>query len=79
MSERAVNIRKIYVDYQKGESKTCLIHGPGHSSDELKVLGEFSSNYVKTRPTKYRRNNPVLRNRFNRQQENNSIVNSAVD
>ena len=29
-SESADNCRKIYVDHPKGESKTCLIHGPEH-------------------------------------------------
>ena len=30
MSERYGNPRKINVDHPKGDSKTCLIHGPGH-------------------------------------------------
>ena len=32
-----------------------------------------------SRPTKYRGHNPANRNKFNRQQEKNDIVNSAVD
>ena len=30
MSESTGKRRKIYVDHPKGESKTCLIHGPGY-------------------------------------------------
>ena len=35
--------------------------------------------YAKSRPTKDHGNDPVNRKKFNRQQENNSIVNSSVD
>ena len=42
-----------------------------------KVLGDFGSKYIKIRPTKDRRNDPVPRNKFNRKQENNAIVNST--
>ena len=42
-------------------------------------MGDFVSRYVKNRPTKYRGHNPVPRNLFNRQKENDSIVNSEVD
>ena len=79
MSETSSKRRKRYVEYPKGESKTCLIHGPGHSSDEFKFLVDFVSKYVKIRPTKYRVHNTVTRNKFNRQKDNNYIVNSAVD
>ena len=70
---------KIYVDYPKGESKTCLIHGPRNSSDECKVLGDFGSKYVKSRPTKDHGNDPLPGNKFNRQQDNNDIVHNSVD
>ena len=54
MSERSDKFRKRYVDHPKDISKlTCLIHGPGHSSYECKVLGNFGSKYSKRRPTKY--------------------------
>ena len=80
MSERAGKDRKIYVDYSKGKSKTiCLIYGPGNSSDECKVLGDFSSKYAKIGTTKDRRHDTVKRNKFNRQQQNNDIINCAVD
>ena len=42
-------------------------------------MGDFGSKYVKSRPTKYHGKYPVPRNKINRQQENNYIVNSAVD
>ena len=38
MSESAVKLRKIDVDYPKDNSKTFLIHIYRHSSDEYKVL-----------------------------------------
>ena len=38
--------RKWYVDLPKTESKTFMIHGAGHSSDECKVLGEFVTKYA---------------------------------
>ena len=59
--------------------KNCLIHGPGNLSDEYKVLGDFGSKYYKISPTKYRGNVPATITQFNRQQENNLIVNHAVD
>ena len=80
MSESADKGRKVCVDHLKDISTpTCLIHGPGHSSDQCKVLGDFGSKYAKSRPTKDRRKNPANRNIFNRQQENNAIFNHAVD
>ena len=55
-SESASKHRKIYVDYPKGKFKpTCLINGPGNSSDECKVLGYYGSKYVKSRANKDRR------------------------
>ena len=55
------------------------MHGPGHSSVECKVLGDFGSKYVKIRPTKDRGHDPIPKNEFNRQQDNTDIFNSAVD
>ena len=78
-SESAGRRRKQYVDSPSGKSKTCLIHGPGYSSYECKDLGDFCARYAKGKPTKKRGNHPVPRNKFNRQKNNNSIVNSAVD
>ena len=44
MSESVVKRRKRYADQPKDISKlTCLIHGPGHSSDKLKVLDDFGT------------------------------------
>ena len=79
MSERAGNYRKGYVYHPKDRLKlTCLIHGPGHLSDECKVLGDFGCKYSKSRPTKYRGHNIATRNKFNRHQDSNDIVNHAV-
>ena len=52
---------------------------PHISSDEFKVLGDFVSNYSKSRPTKYRSNHTTNRYKINRKQDNNAIVNSEVD
>ena len=79
MSESAGKCREIYLDHPKDKSKTCLIHGLVNSFDECKVLGYFISKYIKIRPTKDCRQDPVSRNKFNMQQENNDIVNSSVD
>ena len=51
------------------ESKTCLIHGPGNSSDECKVLGEFGDKYAKGKPKKDYGNRPIPRKKINRQQK----------
>ena len=79
MGEIAGKRRKRYVDRPSGESITCLIHGPKHSSGEFKVLGDFGANYVKGNPNKYHIDNPIQRNKFNRQQDNNDIVHNSVD
>ena len=79
MSESSGKRRKRYVDHLKSDSQTCLIHGPGNLSDGCKVLGDFCFKYAKIRSTEYRVQDPVLRNNFKRQKENNDIVNSAVD
>ena len=77
--ESAGKCRKRHVDSPTGKSKSCIIHGPGHSSDVCKVLGDFGTKYANIRPTKDRRSNPVPRICFNRQQENNAIVNNTWD
>ena len=80
MSESSDKRRKIYVDYPEGKSKpTCIIHGSRHSSDKYNVLGYFGSKYAKIRHTNNRGNNPSNRNKYTRQQYNNTIVNSSVD
>ena len=43
--ESADKRQKRYVDRSKSESKTCLIHGSGHSYNEYKVLGDFGDKY----------------------------------
>ena len=79
MSERSGKRRKIYVDHPKGGSKTCHIYGPGHSSYECKVLGDFGYNYIRIITSKDRGHNPVPKNKLNMHQEDNYIVNSAMD
>ena len=79
IDESAGKRRKQYVDRPSGESKICLIHGPGNSSDEWKVLGDIGANKPKGETTKYRGNHTIIRKMFNSQQENNSIVNNVVD
>ena len=80
MSESADKRRKRYVDNQKGKYKTtCLIQGPGHSSDKYKVLGDFGYKYAKISHYKNRGHKPANKNKYTRQQYNNAIVNSAVD
>ena len=48
--ESASKRRKRHVYSPTGKSKTCLIHGPGHSSEECEVLGDrfliFLSGYL---------------------------------
>ena len=53
--------RKRYIDNSKRESKTCLVHGPVHSSGECKVLGYFGSKYMNGKPTKGYDNHPKPR------------------
>ena len=79
-SESAGKSRKKYIDNTKDIYKpTCVIHSPRNSSYECKVLGYFGSKYSKSRPAKDRGHNTATRKKFNWQQENNAIVNHAVD
>ena len=50
-SESAGRHRKQYVDRSMKELKTCFVHGPGHSPDGCKVLGDFGAKYAKGKPT----------------------------
>ena len=53
INRSAVKSKQRCVDNQRDGSKlTCLIHGPGHSPDECKVLNDFGSKYTKIIPTK---------------------------
>ena len=74
MGESTGRSIKRYVDRPSGESKTCLIHGLDNSSDECKVLGYFGAKYTVGKPTEDHINNPVPGKKFNRHQENNSIM-----
>ena len=61
MSDSAGKCRKSYVDHPKDRSKlNFLIHGPGHTSDECYVLGDFGNKYAKCMPTKYRSQEPAI-------------------
>ena len=53
--------QKQYVDISKSESKTCLIHGPGHSSNKCKILGDSGTNYSNSKHTNNQVNNPTPR------------------
>ena len=79
MGERDDNNIKWYLDHPSGESKICLIYGPGNSSNEWKIFGDFGANYAKENPTKDHENYPIPRDKFNRQKENNVIVNNTMD
>ena len=53
MGMRASKGKQIYIDHPRYRSKlTCLIHGPGHSSDECRVINYFDTKYEKCRPFK---------------------------
>ena len=56
--------RKQYVYRLKVESKTCLIHGPVHSSGECKVLIYFGTKYAKVKSTNDHGNHPVARKKL---------------
>ena len=80
MSEISGKRRKRYVDNLKDRSKlTCLVHGPGNSSDGCKVLGDFGYKYSERIPTKYHGHEPTTNKQFDINQENNHIVWHTVD
>ena len=71
--------RKRYIDHLKDILRlTCIIHGPGNSSDECKVLVDFGTMYDKGSPTKDCRQEPASKKYFGRRQENNTILQHAV-
>ena len=41
-------------------------------------MGDFGSKYDRSRPNKYRGHNTAIRNKFNRQEDNNAIVKHTV-
>ena len=61
-----------------GKSKTCIIHGPGHSSYECKVLRDLGLSILKVDLLKTVGTIPYQK-QINRHQDNNAIVISAVD
>ena len=69
-----------YLDHTKDRSKPIrIIHGPSHSSDECKVLGDLGSNYAKSSPTEDCGHDFANKKKLNRQQDNNAIVNHKLD
>ena len=80
MGKHAGRCKKRYVDCPIEISQlTCLIHGPGHSSDECKVLDNFGTKYAKCRPFKESRVNPTTKKKYKKKQQVNSIVQQLVD
>ena len=79
MGERTGKRRKQYVDRSKRKLKTYSIHGPGHSSDECKVLGDFGAMYANSKPTKDCGNHPIPREKSNIQPENSVVDNDGVN
>ena len=73
-----MKLRKAYVNHSKRKSKTYLIHGLRHSSDECKVLGDFVYNFDKSKHTKDHENHPILKKKY-RPIDNNAIINNVVD
>ena len=72
--------KKRYVNHPRDQSKlTCIISGPGNSSDECKVLGDFGSKYTKIRPNKERSPELTLKKKVGIQQEKNTSIQHAVD
>ena len=70
MSESLVNIRKRHIHYPKDRSKlTRIIHGPGHSSYECKVLGDFGSKYYKSSPTKDHGHEPTTKKKIQKERD----------
>ena len=69
---------KWYVDHLMDKSKICLVHCPGHTYDECKVLGNIGFKYVKGKPSNNFKNHHVTEKTFNRQQKNNTIINNVL-
>ena len=72
--------KQTYIDHQIDQLKlTCIIHGPGNSPDEFKVLNNVSSKYTKVRPSKEHRHKPAFKKIFGKEQDKNYMVQHAVD
>ena len=60
MGKRSVKCKQRYVYLLRDQLKlTCLIHGPGNSPDEYKVLNDFGTKYAKVRNFKERSQEPI--------------------
>ena len=65
MSKRAGKRKQGYVDHLRYRLKlTCIIHGPGNSSDECKVLNYFGSKYTKSRDYEENGQDPAFKKKF---------------
>ena len=72
--ESADKRRKLHVDISTGKLITCLMHGPGNSSEEFNVLGDFVTKYASSRPTKDRRSSPVPRKKLTGSRKTASLL-----
>ena len=72
--------KQIYVDRSgKISQTTCIINGPGHSSDEYKMLNDFDNIYTKVRPFKERRKEPATKKEYGKKQYVYDIFQHTVD
>ena len=80
MIKLTIKHNKRYVDHPRYQSKlTCIIHSPGNSSDECKVLNCSGSKYTKIRPSKEHRKKPTPKKSFGNNQDKNPMCQNAVD
>ena len=80
INESASKRRKRCVDHPKDISKLiCLICGPGNSSNECKILGDFVTSYAKVGTNKDCSHDPATKERFILNKENNNAIQHAVD
>ena len=69
-----------YSDHLRYKSKiNCLIHSPGHLSDECKVLNDFGDKYAKGRDFGEHRKGPISNKTFGKKQEINYIIQNEVE
>ena len=80
MGKRSGNRKQGYVNCPHDQSKlTCLIHGPGHSSEQNKLLNYFATKYSKGRHFKKRRQDPTSDKKVWNNQEVSYIFQQAAD
>ena len=80
MSESADNCRKSMQITQRIYPNTIVSStSSGINHINARSWGNLVLSILKHRPTKYRGNDPATRKKFNRQKQNNDIVNHTVD